>query len=56
LVKTWNGEESTDLTDISSLDFTIVSILHDVINQESVINSETDVYDLTGKIEEAITF
>jgi UDP-N-acetyl-D-glucosamine dehydrogenase len=56
LVKTWNGEESTDLTDISNIDFMIVSILHDVINQESVINSETDVYDLTGKIEEAITF
>jgi UDP-N-acetyl-D-glucosamine dehydrogenase len=56
LVKAWNGEKSHNLTDISKMDFTIVSILHDVINQESIINSETDVYDLTGKIEEAITF
>jgi UDP-N-acetyl-D-glucosamine dehydrogenase len=56
LVKNWNGEKSHNLTDISKIDFTIVSILHDVINQESIINSETDVYDLTGKIEEAITF
>jgi hypothetical protein len=56
LVKNWNGEGSTNLTDIPKIDFTIVSILHDVINHESIINVETDVYDLTGKIEEAITF
>jgi UDP-N-acetyl-D-glucosamine dehydrogenase len=56
LVKNWNGEESTNLTAISNIDFMIVSILHDVINHESIINVGTDVYDLTGKIEEAITF
>ena len=56
LVKNWNGERSTNLTDVSNIDFTIVSILHDVIKQESIIKSESDVYDLTGKIEEAITF
>jgi UDP-N-acetyl-D-glucosamine dehydrogenase len=56
LVLAWNGEKSTDLSQISEMDFTIISILHDDINQKLIINSPNEVYDLTGKIEEVITF
>lgn len=50
LVKNWNGEKSSGLNDFSHLDFIIISILHDVISEVSIINSKTEVYDLTGKI------
>ena len=56
LVKTWNGESSFDLNDISKMDFTIISILHDVIDKEIIIKSKTEVYDLTGMVKEITTF
>jgi UDP-N-acetyl-D-glucosamine dehydrogenase len=56
LVKTWNGESSLDLHDISKMDFTIISILHDVIDRQIIIKSKTEVYDLTGTVKEIKTF
>ncbi len=56
LVQTWNGESSLDLDDISKMDFTIISILHDAIDREIIIKSKTEVYDLTGTIKEIETF
>jgi UDP-N-acetyl-D-glucosamine dehydrogenase len=49
LVKTWNGENSVNLADISGLDFIVISILHDAINRDLITYSKVDVYDLTGK-------
>jgi UDP-N-acetyl-D-glucosamine dehydrogenase len=56
LVKTWNGESSLDLHDISKMDFAIISILHDVIDREIIIKSKPEVFDLTGTIKEIETF
>jgi UDP-N-acetyl-D-glucosamine dehydrogenase len=56
LVQTWNGESSLDLHDISKMDFTIISILHDAIDREIIIKSKTEVYDLTGTVKEIETF
>jgi UDP-N-acetyl-D-glucosamine dehydrogenase len=56
LVKTWNGESSLDLHDISKIDFTIISILHDVIDRKMITKSKTEVYDLTGTLKEIKTF
>jgi UDP-N-acetyl-D-glucosamine dehydrogenase len=50
LVRSWNGENSTGLDEVSQLDFMIISILHDVISEDLITNSKTEVYDLTGKI------
>jgi UDP-N-acetyl-D-glucosamine dehydrogenase len=50
IVKNWNNETSTDLTGITKMDFVVVSVLHDAIDKEVIINSKKDVYDLTGKI------
>jgi UDP-N-acetyl-D-glucosamine dehydrogenase len=49
LVRSWNGENSTGLDEVSQLDFMIISILHDVISKDSITNSRTEVYDLTGE-------
>ena len=49
LVETWNDENSVNLADISSFDFVVISILHDVTNRDLITNSKVDVYDLTGK-------
>jgi UDP-N-acetyl-D-glucosamine dehydrogenase len=56
IVECWNYETSTDLADIRKMDFVVVSILHDAIDRELIINSKTEVFDLTGKIKEIITF
>ncbi len=56
LVKTWNDESSSDLHEISKMDFTIISILHDVIDKEIIIKSKSEVYDLTGTVKEIKTF
>lgn len=56
LVETWNGELSTELDNNAKLDFVIISILHDMIMQDSITNSNSDVYDLTGKIKGASSF
>jgi len=56
IVKSWNNEASSDLIEMLNVDFTIISILHDVIEKEVIVNSKKDVYDLTGKIEGLITF
>jgi UDP-N-acetyl-D-glucosamine dehydrogenase len=56
LVKAWNGETSIELNNIAKMDFVVISILHDVIDKYSIINSKSKVYDLTGKIEEIKTF
>jgi UDP-N-acetyl-D-glucosamine dehydrogenase len=56
LVKTWNGESSFDLNEISKIDFTIISILHDVIDKKIIIKSKSKVYDLTGTVKEIKTF
>jgi UDP-N-acetyl-D-glucosamine dehydrogenase len=56
LVNTWNGESSFDLNDISKVDFTIISILHDEVNRALIIKSKTEVYDLTGTVKEIKTF
>lgn len=50
LVKTWNGETSADLQDITKMDFAVISILHDVINKDLITKSISEVYDLTGKV------
>ena len=49
LVETWNDENSANLANISSFDFVVISILHDVTNRDLITNSKVDVYDLTGK-------
>jgi UDP-N-acetyl-D-glucosamine dehydrogenase len=49
LVRSWNGENSTGLDEVSQLDFMIISILHDAISKDSITNSRTEVYDLTGE-------
>jgi UDP-N-acetyl-D-glucosamine dehydrogenase len=56
LVKTWNGETSAELKDITKMDFAVVSILHDAIEIDSIFNSKSEVYDLTGKIKEIKAF
>ncbi len=56
VVKTWNGESSLDLDDISKMDFTIISILHDAMDREVIIKSKTEVYDLTGTVKEIKPF
>jgi len=56
LVMTWNGESSLDLHEISKMDFTIISILHDVIDREIIVKSKPEVYDLTGTLKEIKTF
>jgi UDP-N-acetyl-D-glucosamine dehydrogenase len=56
LFKSWNGETSKELINLMKMDFIVVSILHDVIQTELIINSKTEVYDLTGKLTGVITF
>jgi UDP-N-acetyl-D-glucosamine dehydrogenase len=56
LVRTWNDESSSDLHDISKMDFSIISILHDVIDREIITKSKSEVYDLTGTVKEIKTF
>ena len=56
LVMTWNGELSLDLSDVSKMDFLIISILHDGIDRELIIKSKSEVYDLTGTVKELKAF
>ena len=56
LVKVWNGETSTELNDIAKMDFVVISILHEAIEKDSIIDSKTEVYDLTGKVTEIKAF
>ena len=56
LVKTWGTESSVDLNNISKTDFVIVSILHDAVDKSTLINTKTDLYDLTGLLKEANPF
>ena len=56
LVETWNDENSANLANISSFDFVVISILHDVTNRDLITNSKVDVYDLTGKTKAVNSF
>jgi UDP-N-acetyl-D-glucosamine dehydrogenase len=50
LVKAWNNETSIGLFDQVKVDFVVISILHDAVEKQLIINSKVDVYDLTGEI------
>ena len=56
VVKNWRSEASTNINEITKMDFVVVSILHDLIDKELIINSKKDIYDLTGKIKGVSTF
>ena len=56
LVKTWGAESSTELNEIPNVDLVIVSILHDVVEKLSLLKTKTNLYDLTGTLQEANNF
>ena len=56
LVKEWNNETSIGLFDQVKVDFVVISILHDAVEKQFIINSKVDIYDLTGEIREIDAF
>ena len=50
LVKTWGTESSADLSEITNVDFVVVSILHDAVDKSSLVKTKTNLYDLTGTL------
>jgi UDP-N-acetyl-D-glucosamine dehydrogenase len=50
LVKTWDTESSADLSEITNVDFVVVSILHDAVDKSSLVKTKTNLYDLTGTL------
>jgi len=49
LVETWKSEMTTNLG-TKKFDITVVAILHDIMNRESILESSNYVFDCTGKL------
>ena len=49
LVETWKSEMTTNLG-TKKFDITVVAILHDIMNRESIFESSNYVFDCTGKL------
>lgn len=52
LVKTWGTESSADLSEITNVDFVVVSILHDAVDKSSLVKTKMNLYDLTGTLKD----